>query len=444
MTDTRLGKLLGFLIPGDIDQATLARQGLQRLLLLRSLVTVLAAIGLIVFQNLSSLTIPLNLIFALIGAVVFSVVIGFWRLQVATVISQKELFFHIMVDVVILFILILNTGGASNPLISYLLVLLAVTATLLPASYVYALAGGGILIYTYFLLLEIGADHNMESDTMDQDTIFELHLVGMWIIFLVSAVLISVFLTRMASAIRERELNLAKARENEMRNEQLVAIGTLAAGTAHALGTPLSTMSILLTDLDKLETEELGNDRVKEDITVLKQQVTRCKDSLNQLIRYYHKDNPAASENILLSDFVSDIQDYITNIHPMAVVEFNIKAENDPLVASELSLRHAVINIIENGIKAAREKVEVTFRVDQGNAGEMEISINDDGPGIPAKVMENMGEPFISTRKDSMGLGIFLANAAIQRLGGTIEMFNLKIGGALTLIKLPLPKLSQV
>ena len=73
----------------------------------------------------------------------------------------------------------------------------------------------------------------------------------------------------------------------------------------------------------------------------------------------------------------------------------------------------------------------------------MEISINDDGPGIPTKVMENMGEPFISTRKDSMGLGIFLANAAVQRLGGTIEMFNLKIGGALTLIKLPLPQLGE-
>ena len=57
--------------------------------------------------------------------------------------------------------------------------------------------------------------------------------------------------------------------------------------------------------------------------------------------------------------------------------------------------------------------------------------------------MENMGEPFISSRKESMGLGIFLANAAVQRLGGTIEMFNLKIGGALTLIKLPLPKSQQ-
>lgn len=445
MTDSRLGKLLGYLIPGDIDQAALARQGLQRLLLLRSLVTVLAAAGLMVFQSLSSLALPLNLIFILIAAVAISVVFGFWRLQVASVISQKELFSHVMVDVVILFVLLLNTGGASNPLISYLLVLLAVTATLLPATYVYTFASGSIFIYTFFLLLELGADHNMADGGMEQDTIFELHLVGMWIIFLVSAILISVFLTRMATAIREREVNLAKARENEMRNEQLVAIGTLAAGTAHALGTPLSTMSILLTELDKLEQEQLGSSSVKEDIGVLKQQVTRCKDSLNQLIRYYHKDKPAEVENIHLSEFVSDIKDYITNIHPAAAVEFSIATSSDPLVASDLSLRHAVINIIENGIKAARENVLVTFKVEQDDSREMEmeISINDDGPGIPTKVMENMGEPFISTRKDSMGLGIFLANAAVQRLGGTIEMFNLKIGGALTLIKLPLPQLGE-
>ena len=65
--------------------------------------------------------------------------------------------------------------------------------------------------------------------------------------------------------------------------------------------------------------------------------------------------------------------------------------------------------------------------------------MKDDGPGIPTKIMENMGEPFISIRKESMGLGIFLANAAVQRLDGSIEMFNLKSGGALTLIKLPMP-----
>ena len=68
---------------------------------------------------------------------------------------------------------------------------------------------------------------------------------------------------------------------------------------------------------------------------------------------------------------------------------------------------------------------------------EVVIVICDDGPGIPASVMENMGEPFISTRKDSMGIGIFLANAAIQRASGNIEMFNLKNGGAMSIIRLP-------
>jgi two-component system sensor histidine kinase RegB len=118
-----------------------------------------------------------------------------------------------------------------------------------------------------------------------------------------------------------------------------------------------------------------------------------------------------------------------------------IETEADPVVISDQSVKHAVINIIENGIKAASQEVNVSFRLSRNS--QIEISIDDDGPGIPAKVMENMGEPFISTRKDSMGLGIFLANAAIQRIGGSIEMFNLKLGGALTLIRIPMTKIQE-
>lgn len=438
---TKWLKMLDSLVPEGLDQSALARLGLQRLLLLRALITVLSAVGVLVFQSLSNIIVPASLIIALLLVIALSLGFGFWRLKADTVISQRELFGHLLIDVVVLVILLSNTGGASNPLISYLLVLLAVTATILPRGFVYTFSVGGILIYSYFLLRDISSGHAMPMGSMDQDRIFELHLVGMWIIFSVSAVLISVFLTRMSAAIRDREVTLAVARENELRNEQLVAIGTLAAGTAHALGTPLSTMSVLLTELDKLDEEQLKASHVKEDISVLKQQVVRCKDSLNQLIRYYHKDNPAEEESLLLSDFTSDISDYITNIHPSARVNFIVETEADPMVISDQSVKHAVINIIENGIKAATQEVNVSFRL--SDDAQVEISIDDDGPGIPAKVMENMGEPFISTRKDSMGLGIFLANAAIQRIGGTIEMFNLKLGGALTLIKLPLLKAQE-
>jgi two-component system, sensor histidine kinase RegB len=366
-------------------------------------------------------------------------VVVYWRLQAPWVVSNGELFCHLLIDVVFLFILIYNTGGATNPLISYLLVLLAVTATLLPSAFVYFFAIGSILIYTFFLLLDLQTDHATNSGLVAQEMVFQLHLVGMWVIFLVSAILITVFITRMANAIRVREVNLAQAREKELRNEQLVAIGTLAAGTAHALGTPLSTMAVLLTELDKLDSEQLKKCDIKDDISVLMQQVVRCKDSLNQLIRYYNEDNPREEENISLRNFVDELRDYITNIHPTVNIEFVVADNLDPVVPADLSLKHAIINIIENGIKAARHRVIVKFTEGSGNPAQVEIAIEDDGPGIPTQVMENMGEPFISMRKDSMGIGIFLANAAIQRLHGKIEMFNLKAGGARTIIKLPLP-----
>ena len=114
-----------------------------------------------------------------------------------------------------------------------------------------------------------------------------------------------------------------------------------------------------------------------------------------------------------------------------------VDSNANPNISSNLSVKHAIINIIENGIKASTNHVDVLFKWVEGEQKHFEIAVNDDGPGIPTEVMENMGEPFKSSRKDSMGLGIFLANAAIQKLGGTIEMFNLKMGGALTLIKLP-------
>ena len=415
------------------------RQGLQRLLLLRAFVTGASVIGLLIFLSFRELNIPIRFIIYLVLVIFTSIFAGYWRLKTSRLVSYGELFSHILLDVAFLIILLLNTGGIGNPLISYLLVLLAVSATLLPRAFVNTFAVGSILLYTFFLFLDLTTNTEMGNGANNGETTFQLHLVGMWVIFLVSAILISVFITRMASAIQVRELNLAEARETEMRNEQLVAIGTLAAGTAHALGTPLSTMAVLLTELDKLSPEELKDNDIKDDISILKQQVTRCKHSLTQLTRYYNKDSAEKEKPQLLPKFVNDIQDYIINIYPTASVRFLIENAKDLKVASSLSIRHALINIIENGIKASKTHVEVKFKITQAATTYFEVAVKDDGPGIPTKIMENMGEPFISIRKENMGLGIFLANAAVQRLDGSIEMFNLKSGGALTLIKLPMP-----
>ena len=437
---TRFSDFLGFLIPVSADGASLGRQGLQRLLLLRTFVTATSVVAVIVLYAFTEITIPVTFIAYLITAISISVFVGYWRLAASEFVSNFELFCHILIDVFFLIVLLLNTGGASNPLISYLLVLLALTATLLPQTYVNVFSVGSILIYSSFLLLDLTSDHQMAMSPENETMTFQLHLVGMWVIFLVSAILISVLITRMAKAIKVRELNLAVARENELRNEQLVAIGTLSAGTAHALGTPLSTMAVLLTELDNLDPEELRTIDIKSDISVLRQQVTRCKNSLTQLIRYYNKDNSEADEKLSLQSFAEDIQDYIVNIHPTSSIDFHVGMNADSIVTSNLSVKHAVINLIENAIKAAQDHVDVSFGVTTDSPSMFEITIRDDGPGIPTEVMEKIGEPFISSRKESMGLGIFLANAAIERCGGSIEMLNMKEGGALCVVRLPQPE----
>jgi two-component system, sensor histidine kinase RegB len=413
------------------------RLGLERLLLLRAFITVAAIAAMMVVQFYSDLDIPFQFILFTVFAIALSLALGVWRLVNSQVMSHAELFAHLMIDLLLLFVVLLNTGGASNPLISYLLVLLAVTATILPWAYVNGFAALSIAFYTFFILLDLEVEHDSGHESMSQEVTFQLHLVGMWVIFVVSAILISVFISRMASAIKVREANLAKARENEIRNEQLVAIGTLAAGTAHALGTPLSTMSVLLTELDKLQPDEIDVGEMKEDISLLKQQVIRCKQSLSDLTRYYNKSDGEVRSNITVATFAKDIQDHIINVHPAANVQFDIALPSDVDISSELSLKHAVINIIENSIKAASSSVIVDFRI-LAKPNQIEIVISDDGPGIPPQVIENFGEPFISLRKESMGIGIFLANAAIQKLNGSIELHNLKGGGAQTLIKLPI------
>ena len=439
MAQSRFSEFLSFLLPVTADGASLGRQGLQRLLLLRTFVTASSVIAVIVLRAFTELSVPVSFIGYIIAAIAISVFIGYRRLAASRPISNFELFCHILVDVFFLIVLLLNTGGASNPLISYLLVLLALTATLLPQSYVNVFSVGGILIYTSFLLIDLTSDHQMAMSPENEVMTFQLHLVGMWVIFLVSAILIAVLITRMANAIKVRELNLAEAREHELRNEQLVAIGTLAAGTAHALGTPLSTMAVLLTELDNLDAQRLKATDIKDDISVLRQQVTRCKNSLTQLIRYYNKDNPEQDDERSLSDFAEDIQDYIVNVHPASSIDFHFDRNADAIVTANLSVKHAVINLIENAIKAARSHVDVNFAVSGEQQPRFEIEIRDDGPGIPSEVMERIGEPFISSRKESMGLGIFLANAAIERFGGSIEMLNMKEGGALSTIRLPQP-----
>ena len=270
MNAKKTSRLLDLIAPLQANDAPPNRLALQRLMQLRGFVTLIGLLGLAALQPFSGVGVPLPPLALLVLGVSGSVALGYWRLRAQASVTLAELLGHLVIDVGLLVFLLSFTGGISNPLISYLLVLLAVSATLLPRYMVVGFATGSIALYTLFLLLDLSSGQEMSMGGSGQQMTFQLHLVGMWVIFVVSAALITVFITRMAEGIRARELNLAEAREAALRSEQLIAIGTLAAGTAHALGTPLSTMSVLLSELDSLATENLAVPEVKEDISTLR------------------------------------------------------------------------------------------------------------------------------------------------------------------------------
>ena len=172
----------------------------------------------------------------------FSLTIVTWRwLQSAHAVSDWDIFAQLIADVALLTVLLYFTGGATNPFTMLYLLPLTVAAALLPGIYTWLSAAITISCYSLLLFfyhplpLAMSLDHGTVNP----------HVLGMWSGFVLSACLIAMFIVKMGRSLRERDKLLAEAREKSLKDEQLIVLGTLAAGAAHELGTPLGTMAII-------------------------------------------------------------------------------------------------------------------------------------------------------------------------------------------------------
>ena len=201
---------------------------------------------------------------------------GLARLPRRAGVGEKSILLETGVDLVSLTLALYLTGGSSNPLVSLLLLPVTVaTATLRPAlSWSVAVTAAGCYTTLMFVHQPFAMAHHGGGA-------FELHIWGMWYGFLLSALLVALFVARLGDTLRAHDEALAKAREESLRNEQWLALGTLAAGTAHELGTPLSTMAVIASDLAD---ECGGNDPDLADrLNVLRSQIDRCKGILSRM-----------------------------------------------------------------------------------------------------------------------------------------------------------------
>lgn len=362
-------------------------------------------------------------------------IITFWRLQHPWPVTDIEYFFQLLIDIGGLTIVLYFSGGATNPFVSYYLVPITVSAALLPWRFTWIIAGLSLLAYSLmliyyrpFLSMQPTMDHSHHAANS-----FNLHILGMWFTFAISTMLITYFVVKMASALRQQETKLAANREDELRDEQILAVATLAAGTAHELGTPLATMTLLL---DELEQDYQQQPALGSDLALLKQQLESCKKILKGLVSTADAHSHGNKTAVAIGPYLQQLLSHWQVLRPQCHFHLSIAPQcQQRTLLVEPTLEQAISNLLNNAADASDQAIEVTANC---QANDLVISIRDHGAGIAMEIAEQIGKPFVSTKGKGLGLGLFLSHATINRYGGSIELFNHPEGGTLAELRLPL------
>jgi two-component system sensor histidine kinase RegB len=268
---------------------------------------------------------------------------------------------------------------------------------------------------------------------------FDLHVAGMWVNFLIAAALIVLFVGRMARAVRRRDQELATMREATLRDQQIVELGTLAAGTAHELNTPLSTLALLVEELDETSTDAAQKSRLR----VMMEEIGVINRRLNRIAGGVEAARSEGARYVGLESFLRGVIQQWSSAHPEIelTADFALPAE-DPQIVAEVTLDQAIRNVLDNAAHATI-----------GNGGThvdvlvacldttLTITVSDHGVGLDPALRDEIGLKIVSTKERGLGIGLLLSRAALQRFGGGLELKSRPSGGVEARIHLPLDEL---
>lgn len=326
---------------------------------------------------------------------------------------------QLLIDLTGLGVLLYLSGGAANPLVSLLLFPVAVAALSLPGRWVILVTLLAVAIYSvltfFFLPLNIA----------DVERASRLHLAGMWLTFVVSALMTAWFITHMTISIRTRDAELAAVREQALRDGQIVALGQQAAGAAHELGTPLATMIIVADELAK--DPRIPAD-LREDTYLLRKQIMLCKEIISNLVKRAGIDRTTAIRRQTTVEWMGKLLAKWRSLWPNANCALLVETKGtSPMIGAEDTLEQAIFNLLNNAVRVSPHAMTLSISWD---AEQLSIAMLDRGPGFPAEVLRLAGSEPLSGSEQGSGIGLWLTRSAVERLGGTLHLENRPEGGA--------------
>lgn len=340
-----------------------------------------------------------------------------WRFRRRRMVSEQEFFVQLFLDMLALYGLLYCTGGATNPFASLFILQVVIAAVTLPAFYTWMTAGITVIFYTLLMFWNIEVPYFLHHHLGD---FFSLHVQGMWIAFVLLALIVAWFIVRMNTTIRRQDALLAEA-------EKMASLGTMATGAAHELGTPLATMAVLAEEADP------------ETARRLQEQIKRCKQILFSITAAGGVARAESGAPMQLDRFLETIVADWAQANPGIQLETSLQGTGHPCVLAEHGFRQVLINLLDNAADAS--PLSVTLEA-SWTPQVLRICIRDQGNGMPEAIKQSIGAAGITTKQDGLGLGIFLAKSVMARLGGTLAFKDAPDQGTLAMIHLPLKRIA--
>ena len=368
---------------------------------------------------------PLHPLLAAIAAsVALNLALTLWRR--AARIGERGTAFLLAWDMFQLAVLLHFTGGLANPFALLLLAPVTISATILSRFSTVALCVLAIAVTTALAL--VAQPLALPEGVL---ALPPLYLAGVWTALTLGSIFLAAYAGSVAAESRRMLAALAETQAALAREQRLSAVGALAAATAHELGTPLGTIALVARELAR---ELPPDDPLAEDARLLIQEAARCRDILAELSA-----KPGTEEaGPLARPPLAAIIETVAAPHRRPGVALRIEPEGGgPAVARRPELAHGLGNLLQNALQFARSAV--TVRIDE-TPGTLELTVEDDGPGFAAAILDRLGEPYLSgrvERGESMGLGVFIAVNLLERTGATVAFENRAEGGARVRVRWP-------
>ena len=419
-----------------MDQSDLSvrRQQMVTVMWMRTLALAAQFLLLAVVGLLLKVSLPWPVLTVILGALVLLNGITFIRLRQGHSVGSFEVAAQLFADLAAFSFVLYFTGGVTNPFVSLYLPLLGLAAALLPWAQVAVLALFSVVAYTVLM------GNYIPLVLANPDDGVHFHLVGMWLNFLVSVLILVGFVARLSSSIRNRDQALGRAQQRLASESRLAALGNQAASIAHQLGTPVSTIATIVSDW---KNDPAMHAQARE-MNILSAQVQSITDTLGQL-RDQIEVNPrhnADAQMIKPSEWLQATLGIWRTRNPQHEVRLMPSIAS---IAGEFKVRKellelGLITLLDNAAQSQQrasvsEPLQVGMQCDEVS---MTLFVNDAGQGIDTDLLPKIGQQLFQA--NGQGMGLFLLANLLEREGGRLSLRNLSPG---VCASLSLPVLQQ-